>query len=175
MTQKNTTCHDIADPELQDTDVMSVAQCGLSRIEILTLRVMRYFCLTHANPKGQSWRQAMQESIFHLGADWGPKLALATSDCLDALRSERVEPFNFIDPDCPQCTDRIFAVEWGVIATLRGLRTHEHLLVDATLASILHMDWGATRSAARKLADLVQQLDIDPAETIPQPQSTTVH
>lgn len=175
MATRHSNCHDMDDSELAELGIMSVAQCELTPLEILVLRLLRQFCLTHARPEGQTWRHAMTDASFHLGAEAGPVLALAASDFLDAVRSERMEPFNFVDPDCPHCSGRIFPAEWSMLAILRGVRHPDPLLVDAMLTTLLHMDWGATRRAARRLAGAMQALEPERHEISPVAMSSAVH
>ena len=116
--------------------------------------------MTHAQPEGQSWRHAMQDSAFYLGPEAGLTLALAVSDYLDALRSERREPFNFVDPLCPRCATRVFPAEWAMMSILRGVRRGKRDVVDATLATFLNTDAGATRRTANALAACLQDIEL---------------
>ncbi len=160
MMSDRKSCHDFTDADLERMGVMTVEQCRLDHLERLVLRLLRHFCMTHAQPEGQSWRHAMQDSVFHLGPEAGLTLALAVSDYLDALRAERGAPFNFVDPACPRCTTRIFPVEWAMMAILRSVRRGDYDIVDATLATVLNTNAGATRRAATALAACLQDIDV---------------
>ena len=168
-------CHQLSDSELDELGVMQVDQCRLSGTECLVLRLLRRFCLNHVHPETMSWRLALNDAIGSLGAESGPSLALAVSDFLDAIRSERVEPFNFVDPNCAQCARRIFPAEWAMMVILRGLREREHQLVEAALGGLTQMDYGASRRAALGLSRLMERIEPETLEAAEPRAGTTFH
>jgi len=99
-----------------------VDACGFDAKEMLVLELMRYFCLSYAEPMTQGWLSAFSRAQGVLGQADGPMLACHVSDLLSAVRRERKTQFNFIDPRCAQCAARVYPTELALILLLRSAR-----------------------------------------------------
>lgn len=107
------------DHDLDRYGVAHVDACGFGPKEILTLELLRYFCLSYAEPLTQGWLSAFKLSETALGQINGPLLAFNVSELLSAVRRERTNQFNFVDPRCLACSVRIFPTELAVMKLVR--------------------------------------------------------
>lgn len=99
-----------------------VDTCGFDAKEMLVLELMRYFCLSYAEPITQGWLSAFSRAQGVLGQEEGAVLACHVSDLLSAVRRERKTQFNFVDPRCEHCVVRVFPTELALILLLRSAR-----------------------------------------------------
>lgn len=104
-----------------ETLTQPIASCGYDEQEMLILELLRYFCLSYAAPQSLGWSNAFKKSRETYGVQDGPALAYAVSEFLNAIRAERSNVFNFVDPRCSRCSTRIFPTEMHIMKLLQGV------------------------------------------------------
>lgn len=92
------------------------------------LSIMRCYFLSYTNPRSCAWELGMETAVRAYGSERGPNVAWACLKCVQEMRVSRKTTFNFCNPFCKCCRQR--------------LTQHEQYLVE----SIDHASQGAVGS-----------------------------
>lgn len=111
--------------DMPEYGVVHVDTCGFDTKELLILELLRCFCLSYAEPLTQGWLSAFKRSEEVLGQVNGPMIAYNVSELLSAVRRERTNQFNFVDPRCKKCSARVFPTELALMSLVRAARMND--------------------------------------------------
>lgn len=140
-------CYAMGDEDWAAMGVRNLDECGFDDTELLVLDLLRHFCMAYADPESHAWLGALRQAERHLGSK-GPLLAHSVSEYLNALRSERMRPFNFVDPYCERCAQKIFPTEFSLMMALRGARLHDAELLHTCVLQVVERGQGHSTTLA---------------------------
>lgn len=140
--------HHLPDHELGDMPTVHIDTCAFDDKEMVVLVLLRYFCLSYATPMTQGWLSAFKHAEEILGPIEGPMLAHSVSELLNAVRRERTNQFNFVDPRCKECSVRIYPTELAVMKLVRGAHMDDKNSILEAARQIVESDQSPNTIAA---------------------------
>lgn len=146
------TRHHLSDHGLGDAQTVHIDSCAFNDKELMVLELLRYFCLSYAMPITQGWLSAFKRAESMLGPIEGPMLAYSVSELIAAVRRERTNQFNFVDPRCRDCAMRIYPTELAVMKLVRGAHMDDQeSILDAARQIVEGEKWPSTVEAGNAL------------------------
>lgn len=107
-------------PECSEQDV--VATIAADAFEENTLEFARYFFVSFAHPESQAWVDAFWEAEQNFPPPFGATIAHALLIAVNEMRGQRQRPFEFRNPNCPNCSRDLTNEERYLMSTLRAIR-----------------------------------------------------
>ena len=146
---------------------IAVDSCGFEESEIQMLELVRYFCMSFAEPNSYGWETAMDRAEQTFGEEAGARIACGIARLLRSVRDSRSSTFEFTNASCKACSKRIRPAELNVMRLIRGARTGDRAQLE-TAALILaegnpaHTLLDTARSVARVLNDVLSVPHVAP-------------
>ena len=95
---------------------------GYDAFEKDTLVIARLFLMTFTKPQSHDWISAFEGATARFGPPFGATIAMAVSNVIRALGQSRTTPFQFINPHCPCCRNKICDEERYLLSALQATR-----------------------------------------------------
>ena len=110
------------DPVAECKEQGVVATVAADAFEENTLEIARLFFVSFAHPQSQAWMQAFWKAEQMFPAPFGATVAHAILIALNEMREQRKRPFEFRNPNCPNCARDLTNEERYLMSTLRAIR-----------------------------------------------------
>jgi len=81
--------------------------------------------MSYAEPASLAWEGAVEICERDFGTERGPAIALTVMKCLKTLRMVRTGGFNFINPACPCCREKLSDHELAFMRLLAAERARD--------------------------------------------------
>ena len=131
---------------------------GYEAFEKDVLMIARLFFMTFTKPQSHSWIDAFEGASVRFGPPFGATIAMAVADVIRSLGQCRTTPFQFINPRCKNCRQRISEEERYLLSAFQATRQNKRS--EATAFAMLVCegnDAGKVIAALKRLSLLFGQ------------------
>ncbi|MEM7776526.1 MAG: hypothetical protein AAF732_13030 [Pseudomonadota bacterium] len=103
-----------------------VSECGLSDVATRVLHLTRHICAGYALRDYDGVQRALEAELLLSSAVDAAQVVSATTSMILAIKDDRTKPFDFINPNCPNCCRHISLAELTVVALIEEIIQGDH-------------------------------------------------